>query len=239
MANAYDLMAPHYREYAEKKSAYMTGVDDFILSNLPEHIESLLDVGAGDGIRGMALAGKIGVDKVILCEPSEKMAEFCKQLNPSDVWQCRADELPIPSEMHFDIITCLWNVMGHIPDYEARVASLKSMARMLATGGRIFMDVNNRHNANAYGFWTVSVRRFLDCIKPDYKRGDVKFEWDINGQKIPASGHLFTVAEMRGIIKDAGLRIVKTVAVDYLNGAISNDITKGQMVFVLEKGDIT
>ena len=30
-ADIYDALAPHYREYADKRSAYLAAVDDFVL----------------------------------------------------------------------------------------------------------------------------------------------------------------------------------------------------------------
>jgi hypothetical protein len=57
----YDALAPHYREYAGGKSAYLAAVDRFVLENLPAGADSLLDVGAGDGVRAMALAREAGI----------------------------------------------------------------------------------------------------------------------------------------------------------------------------------
>ncbi len=38
-----------------------------------------------------------------------------------------------------------------MPDHAARVAALTRMKALLNPSGSIFFDVNNRHNAHAYG----------------------------------------------------------------------------------------
>lgn len=231
----YDHMAPHYRAYAEKKSAYMNAVDETILEFLPPNTTTMLDVGAGDGVRGVTLAGKAGITELTLLEPSAEMVKLCQSLPVKNIWHGSADDLPKSHTPPFDLITCLWNVLGHVPDSDARVRALKNMAALLKQGGIIALDVNNRHNANAYGNITVAGRYFIDLIHPDVTRGDVSFDWDIDGQKIPARGHLFTPQEMRAMFREAGLRLTHSFAIDYKSGVRSRNLFMGQMTFILEK----
>ncbi len=233
----YDRMAPHYRAYAEQKSTYIEAVDHRILNNLPLGAQTMLDVGAGDGVRGLALAKAAGITRLVLAEPSAEMVRLCHRNGATEVWEGTADDLPETHQPPFDVITCLWNVMGHIPNGPARVRALKKMKSLLAPSGKIFMDVNNRHNAHAYGTLTVLGRRVMDRMAPDEKKGDVSFLWKINGEEIPANGHLFTPAEVRELVKQAGLELTQSLAIDYKSGASSTDLTKGQMFFIIEKND--
>lgn len=234
-SDIYDQMAPHYRAYAEQKTTYIQAVDKTILEHITPHAQSMLDVGAGDGVRALNLAQAAGIQNLVLLEPSSEMVNLCSALPVAAIWHGTADSLPDSYTPAFNLITCLWNVMGHMPDRDARVRALRKMAALLAPGGKIMLDVNNRHNTAAYGKYTVLGRRILDAIRPDERRGNVSFSWNINGLNIPANGHLFTPAEMRTLFQKAGLRLTKSFAIDYKSGARTTDLTKGQMFFILEK----
>ena len=233
--SAYDALAPHYREYASKRSAYHQGVDGFILPRFPNGPRRMLDLGAGDGVRGVALARQAGIAQLVLCDASVEMVAHCRSLNAGEVWHSSATALPA-NAAPFDVITCLWNVMGHLDGSAARIAALGEMRRLLTPEGRIFLDVNNRHNAAAYGRRKVLGRRIWDALLFNEANGDVNFEWDIAGRKFPASGHLFVPAEMRRNIRAAGLTILDSVAVDYSTGQVSKRLTEGQLLFVLGRG---
>ena len=81
----YDALAPHYREYARRRAPYLAAVDRFIVRQAPAPVSALLDVGAGDGVRGMALARELKAARVVLCEPSREMAARCRALGPNAV----------------------------------------------------------------------------------------------------------------------------------------------------------
>lgn len=232
MSASYDALAPHYRDYARGKAAYLQAVDDLILQHLPASPERVLDVGAGDGVRGNSLARRMGAKHVVLAEPSPEMIKLCRAAGADEVWQCTAQELPDSAE-RFDVILSLWNVLGHVPTPDERAAALSRMSRLLAPGGRIFIDVNNRHNAAAYGAWRVALRRLIDTIKPDPARGDVSFEWRVNGNVVPGMGHLFTPQEMTELLQGCGLRIVRRLTVDYATGRVAESPFKGQLLFIL------
>jgi SAM-dependent methyltransferase len=226
----YDALAPHYREYARSKESYLAAVDRFIVQHAPAPVQALLDVGAGDGVRGMALARTLKAERVVLCEPSREMAARCRALGPDTVWELPAEQLP-ESEPPFDVIVCLWNVLGHLAGRERRLAALRAMRRLLAPAGAVFLDVNNRHNAAAYGWWKVLGRRVADCVAPDERRGDARYEWKIAGLSLPAVGHLFTPGEVEGMIAASGLRVTRRLAVDYATGAYSESPFRGQLLY--------
>jgi SAM-dependent methyltransferase len=230
--DVYDILAPHYRQYAAARSAYLAAVDRMVLANAPAAARSLLDVGAGDGVRGMSIARNLGIDHVVLCDASKEMSARCLELAPSEVWHRRAEDIP-DSPLRFDVILCLWNVLGHIGSAERRVRALARMRRLLAPGGAVFLDVNNRHNAAAYGKLKVLGRVITDAVHPKECRGDSSFEWHVGGQRIPAMGHLFTAHEVASLIARAGLTVTKRSAVDYVSGATSRWFFRGQLVYML------
>ena len=228
----YDLLAPHYRELARGRAAYLEAVDRFVVRHAPEGAASLLDVGAGDGVRGKAIGRALQIEEIVLCDSSREMVARCRQLAPSEVWHSAAEDLVHPSR-RFDVILCLWNVLGHLASVERRVRALGNMRRLLAPGGAVFLDVNNRHNAGAYGKRKVFGRIILDALDPRESRGNSTFEWNINGEHIPGKGHLFTAREMDQLIAQAGLETTRRVAIDYVTGAASRWFFGGQLVYQL------
>lgn len=230
----YDALAPHYRETAAKRASYIAAVDNFVIANARPGGRHL-DIGSGDGVRAADLAKKLKASSLTLCEPSQRMAALCRALNAGDVWETSADVLPA-TESRFDLITCLWNVFGHMRDAETRVAALRAIADVMAPGALLFFDVNNRHNARAYGVARVMWRRVVDTLNPDDRRGDTSFTWDIGGARIPAMGHLFTPAECQRLLTAAGFECLRRVAIDYATGAVSDTPTEGQLVFQARVG---
>jgi len=192
----------------------------------------MLDVGSGDGKRAMALVKELKVKNITLCDSSKEMVKLCQKLKPSKVISCKAEELPI--DQKYDIVTCLWNVMGHIESTQKRIEALSRMGKSLKTNGLIFFDINNRYNGSAYGYFKVLNRIILDIILPDDTRGDTTYDWKIKEKVVTSMGHLFTPREVDNLIIKTGLKIVKKIAVDYSTGKISNSLIRGQLLYILK-----
>jgi hypothetical protein len=107
------------------------------------------------------------------------------------------------------------------------------MKSLLSEGGRIFLDVNNRHNAHAYGWLRVLARICIDFLSPDEKRGNASYDWVIAGKTFPGMGHLFTSAEIERLIYDSGLIALSRIAVNYQTGKVSKLGLKGQLAYEL------
>lgn len=225
----YDRLAPHYRSFAEARSTYLDAVDRYVAEHARRGAR-MLDVGSGDGVRAVRIARAIEASYLVLSEPSEGMHRL-SSLQPADeIWQVCAQAL-YETAQRFDVITCLWNVLGHLPGRAARVEALAGMRRLLAPGGQIFCDVNNRHNARAYGRTRVMLRRLIDGVMPDDRRGDANFEWQVGGERIAASGHLFTPREMRSLVYAARLEVADELSIDYVTGAPSRCTSEGQLLY--------
>lgn len=230
----YDLLAPHYRNYASEKGNYINAVDKAILRELKPSMKTMLDIGSGDGIRAVNLAKQAGIEKLILSEPSEKMVELCRQVYSGEIWNVTAENLKSNGQ-RFDLITCLWNVLGHIPDTSRRINSLRKIRDFLQPGSVLFMDVNNRYNARAYGKAEIFKRVIFDLFHPGNNKGDTEYELKIDGTSITGMGHLFTPQEIRMLVKSSGFRIKKRISVDYKNGSIHSSVFNGQLLYILEK----
>ena len=231
--DAYDALAPHYSEYTRSRAAYCDSVDRRLLEWLPQRIGAMLDVGTGDGRRAVRLATSMAATRLVLSDPSRPMVELCRRHHVSDIWSCRAEELP-EHEAPFDVITCLWNVLGAVDGPAQRLEALRRMRALLTANGRIYMDVHNRYNIATAGVGRVLVRRLRDLVRPSTSNGEIAFVWAVAGHQIPSRGYLFTHREMRRLVAAAGLRVVHDVFVDYADGRTRGPWT-GQLLFCLAR----
>lgn len=233
MATApYDALAPDHRQYAQRRAAYCDAVDRCIAGWLPARVSSMLDVGSGDGLRAVRLATRLGVDTLVLSDPSAPMREQCRANHAGDVWDCAAESLPL-AHRAFDVVTCLWNVLGAIDTPEGHLAALRGMRKCLTPSSRLYLDVHNRYNAAAAGVPRVLARRMRDVLAPGPANGVVSFTWEVEGQRIPSRGYLFAERELRALFAQAGLRPIEQAFVHYDTGARCGPWS-GQMVFALE-----
>jgi SAM-dependent methyltransferase len=231
----YDILAPHYRDYAAAKAAYLDAVDRLVIERIPSGAASMLDVGAGDGSRSVRIAKARGIGTLVLAEPCKEMLAQGQGLDCAEMWSVAAEDLP-ETERRFDVITCLWNVLGHVPTYDRRVQALRKMGRLLTEQGRLFLDVNNRHNSRAYGIWRVIGRVAYDAVFPVNSKGDAVYTVRIGEKEVIAMGHLFHPGEMRGLFVAAGLDVCRRWAIDYRTGQRCMAPWKGQLVYELGRG---
>ena len=230
---AYDAIAPLYAEYSGKYRDYLNAVDQLVIDRLAPGMR-LLDIGSGDGRRLHKIASHHGLTDVVAVEPSSEMAALCRATTGFAVHQLFGDELDKLPETGFDAITVLWNVFGHMADSKVRLKTLVLMKDKLKPGGSVLLDVNNRHNARAYGTWNVLKRRVIDGLAFDEKRGDVHYQWKIGNESVPSSGHLFTPGEMARLFSQTGFRIAERCSVNYANGEVSDSPFEGQLFFRLQ-----
>lgn len=227
---AYDRLAPVYARVADERRAYLDAVERVIVAEVPPGSRSLLDVGAGDGARSFHIARATGMQDLVLLEPSAAMRSHCPA--EATVWAMRAEDLH-SRQGSFDVITCLWNVLGHIFPRAARVEVLRQFGRLAAPAGRIFIDVNHRYNARHYGAAATAVRFLRDRVAPGDRNGDVTVTWDIKGSPCVTSGHVFTQAEFARVARAAGLSIEKRFVIDYSSGEVRRRSWEGNLLYVL------
>lgn len=229
----YAGLADAYDRYAGNRRAYLDAVDRLILDRAPKGTaHRYLDVGAGDGRRTAVIAAGVGAASVTVVDNCGPMLAGCRT-HPS--W--RIVEAPLEEfaddAVRYDLITCLWNVLGHVEDDARRGRALRNLRSLSAPGGQIFIDVNNRYNAGAYGMWRCARNMALDAVRRSDRTGDISFTLRIGHEAVPSSTHLFSPFEIRRLIRDAGLRVVDEIVVDYRTGRVRRSVFAGQMLFEL------
>lgn len=234
----YDAFAPYYRHYSKSKSRYLDSIDRLVISNLPAKTKKILDVGCGDGVRGVGLFAKSRADELWMIDESTEMYRLALihkkentkilQLDISNKSQAST----LPSE-YFDAVLCLWNVLGHITEYTKRVEAMSNIKKLLRKNGRLLFDVNSRHNISSYGLKIVGKNLWNDLMKPSSDNGNVECMIHANGCDIESYCHFFNPREIVQICKNVGLKIIKIIYVNYNTGEITNK-WGGQIFCVIE-----
>ena len=251
---AYDRLASHYADLSRRRELYLRGVEREIISRIPLGSRSLLDVGAGDGIRALRIASQLGIERVVLAEPSRKMAG--RSLDHAEAWPIRAEDLvqrcletgkeddracgpgtaeggrPPMTLERFDVITCLWGVLGHILTAEKRLHALSAIARLLAPNGRGVLDVNHRYNLRSYGILATSGRWIHDLSRRDERNGDVIASWTVDKSRVSTYGHVFTHREIMHLADAAGLELEERLVIDYESGRICRFASQGNLLYI-------
>ncbi len=229
---AYDRIAPEFARLSERRRSYLDRIDQLVISHIPPGSRTLLDVGAGDGIRAARIAQARGVEELTLLEPSAEMRRYW----PAGIqgWAMRAEELH-RQHAQFDVITCLWNVLGHIFPSRSRAELLRQFARLLAPKGLLFIDVNHRYNARHYGTAATLLRLVRDRVLSNESTGDVIAHWEVGGIKYATNGHVFTHGEFCRLLPTTGLTMVKRLIVDYATGEIRRSKFGGNLFYVLQR----
>lgn len=240
---AYSRLAPHYAELSGRRESYLRSIEEIILSRTLNSAKSLLDVGAGDGVRASRIAKKCGIQNIVLAEPSQKM--IAPAAAATKVWSVRAEEMgnqPRSKEGRdpatFDVITCLWNVLGHVRGFENRSRAMRAMTKFLSPEGKCFIDVNHRYNARAYGVLPTLGRLIRDSISYADENADVTAAWKVCEGVISTYGHVFTDREIRQLAKIAGLEIEERIVVDYDSGKIRRFGFEGSLLYVLRRSSM-
>jgi 2-polyprenyl-3-methyl-5-hydroxy-6-metoxy-1,4-benzoquinol methylase len=226
---AYDLIAPGFAKLAEQRRKYLDAVDGLVISAIAARSRSLLDVGAGDGIRSNLIAQRCGISELTLVEPSVAMQR--SGCGDARFRTMRAEELHLLAP-EFDVILCLWNVLGHIFPECARLEVLRQFSRLLSPRGRIFIDVHHRYNVHQYGTLRTSLRFLRDRLS-GHDNGDVQVSWDAGETRCLTKGHVFTRREIEGLYRSAGLKIENRFVVDYLTGQQRRWSPQGHLLYVL------
>lgn len=229
-AAAYDRIAPEFARISERRRPYIESINELIVSSMPDDARSLLDVGAGLGTRASYIAKHRQVHEIVLLDPSERM----RSQWPTNVqtWAMRAEDLH-RQHGQFDVILCLWNVIGHIFPSSSRKELFRQFARLLAPQGRLFLDINHRYNARHYGVLPTVFRFIRDHVRPHEENGDVVISWDLSDVRCSTKGRVFTHAEICELVGASGLEIEQRFIVDYVTGKRCQAIFMGNLFYVL------
>lgn len=230
--SAYDRLAPHYAQLCLRRKAYLEAVETLILQRIPAGSRSVLDLGSGDGKRALRIALTRGIERLVMLEPSAAMP--AQGTGKGELWAFRAEDLrPDIISERFDVITCLWNVLGHITTAQKRQQAISRAAHLLSPGGLFFLDVIHRYNLRSYGAVPTCARWIRDQLAWSDENGDVTARW-LAGT-INTYGHVFTHREIVRLANAAGLEMEERMILDYNHGKKHRWACLGNLLYIFRR----
>lgn len=229
----YNNLSESYDSETIKRLKYLNKVDDYIIQNCKDNlINNYLDVGSGDGRRSMKIADKVNVNNTIyLIDNSESMSSNIKENDRVKVYNISVNDLE--TELKFDLITCLWNVLGHFPNKESVIRFFKKVDTFLSKEGIFVFDVNNRYNIAQYGNKNVAKNIEKDILK------EKRSGWFTLG-KVPNQTQVYIHSpfDINFYLQSTNLYIDETLFIDYNNGSEVSTFFEGQLLYKLKKRTI-
>ncbi len=223
----YNTFADSYKVYSEPRMAYLSSVDELVCETAGKR-KRYLDVGAGDGRRGIYIAKKVEAEEIVLLDNSKGMLA-----NVPENRKIRKELASITDYRNtkkFDLITCLWNVFGHIEGNEYREKALLNIYELLSADGIVAIDVNNRYNLSHYG-----LRAFLKNIWNDLMRDRKRGVFPLKLGDCFSEVYIHNPFEIVKAAVKCGLRPRKRYYVSYSNGSIVKTFLSGQILYFFEK----
>lgn len=204
------------------RSAFLASVDHLVSVSLRDG-DRLLDVGSGDGRRIRGLTNNHDI-QITFLEPSD-LAKMIKPTQTNETLiQDNFENANFSPGNKFDVITMLWNVLGHT--YEPNVLIQKAFD-LLEEGGKLMLDVNNFFNIKEYGVRSVWANlRFA-------QKGFASFE--LKADQFEASVKLFSPLYIRRALRSSGFRSIKSIYVNYENGQHERNFMSGQLFLLATK----
>jgi 2-polyprenyl-3-methyl-5-hydroxy-6-metoxy-1,4-benzoquinol methylase len=229
----YTLFASSYHDYSFNKKGYLSAVNKFIQEEVLSP-KSMIDVGTGNGRRGRHIGDLLGIEKITLVDNSKGMIALAEKIHGVDVIFADISDPKFKTERKYDLVSFLWNVLGHIPS-ENRITALTNLVKLANDSKQIFIDVNNRYNISHYGFFAVVKNLLKDIFSSNKINGDFNLKVMTADGEIETTVHIFNPFEIEKLIKSAGLKIEKKRIINYRSGKICKTFWGGQLVYKLSK----
>ncbi|MFH1049244.1 MAG: methyltransferase domain-containing protein [Patescibacteria group bacterium] len=230
----YDKFAQSYSEYSKQKAIYLSAVNKYIIANADKKASNLIDIGCGDGFRVKNIAASLKIKNIFLLDNSVAMLSLCNKLHNAEIIPQDISDKNFNLNKKFDIVLCLWNVVGHIIEPDARKRALKNIYKMMNNDSVLYIDVNNRYNIISYGLVSVIKNIIMDLFFFAHMTGDFDLRIEKEGYFISTKVHIFNPFEIEKIFKEAGLKIIDRKIIDYSTGEQKFSIFSGQLVYKLK-----
>ncbi|GGD84951.1 class I SAM-dependent methyltransferase [Planktosalinus lacus] len=222
----YNVIAKDYTLISKERINYLNAVDDIIISeNKNKKINNYLDIGSGDGRRSLKMINSLNPLNSTLVDDSSKMLEQIKSVKNLTI--ANNSFFDYKTDRKFDLITCLWNVIGHINSNTLRKQFFQIIEKRLNSGGVFYLDVNNRYNITHYGYSNVMKNLKIDFLSPSDNNG--VFHIGEGDKKTKVFIH--NPFDLTSYVKNLNLEIQKTWFLDYNTGEIKDTFFEGQLFY--------
>jgi SAM-dependent methyltransferase len=205
--------------YLEHHSGYFRAVEQDIAEAAANREGlALLDIGTGTGERLQRVVSEVRPHRVAAIDESPEMAALARGNCPSAqvlAMPLAAPGLPAALSAKFDLVTCLSNVLGHIPRAQL-VPGLQQIRSLLKPGAAFVFDVNNRYNAVAYGRLSAARNVARDLLVPS--GGDFTAAYRHGDEVLHTPVHLFSPSEVARFLRKSGFEVASLSFRDYVTG---------------------
>ena len=234
----YDAIAPTYDDVSCERTAYIDAVNEQTGQELwQRNASEVLDVGCGNGERSLRIASRVGLKAIHGIDISPGMVSEAQKrgLDASVANIVDIDTVPQHLIGAMDAVTCLWNVLGHIPAVSDRRQAVTNMAKLLRPGGILIVDVNNRYNAPAYGTKPALRNAITDVLHPRTAHGDFTTTKATPNGEYATTTHIFSPQELLRLMKLGKLSFNKMRFINYADGTLHRSPFAGQIFSVATK----
>lgn len=142
----YSALGDMYESISEQRRLYNSAVDKQFFKVAQSVGRRWLDIGTGDGKRALRLNRALSKELTVV-EPSSLLDDTFEAKNP-DVKVIRASFESVGGSGRFDVISGLWNVVGHVESLEG---FFHKAWHLLDEGGLLFFDANSPFNVRRFG----------------------------------------------------------------------------------------
>jgi SAM-dependent methyltransferase len=204
---------------ADERKNYIEAVDRHFLELARNSGKNWLDIGSGDGLRAVRL-NQLLEKTLTLMEPSRLLSYDFEEAHP-DVSVIRSTLSSANVSRQFDLVSMLWNVVGHLNSLED---SLRRIHGMLAEDGVLFLDANSPFNVRRFGLQAV----FRNLAR----KGQIQFSWPESNS--PGRVNFFGSRVLSEKLKSAGFD-PSFHYIDYDNGLPALSEYTGSIVCTARK----
>lgn len=223
----YDSLASSYSQISKRRKSYLDAVDNFIIEKkYPNKIENYLDIGAGDGRRTVKIMSALNIKKGWALDDSIQML---KDLNAAEIKKINMPLKDFKTDQTFDLITCLWNVLGHVVSREERNNFLSKVSTLLSPGGYFVFDVNNRYNIKQYGYNNV-----MENLKNDHRQSKTKGVFKLSDSKVSTQVYIHSPFDIEEYVSH-NFKLDGNYYIDYDTGQEVESFFEGQLLYFLTK----
>jgi SAM-dependent methyltransferase len=215
----YSALKERYSKISGQRTTYLQAVDNHFLSLAENEGPDWLDIGSGDGVRALLLNEKLKKNLSVI-EPSELLPRTFERSNPEvQVIRRRVEDLEF--EREFDIVTMLWNVIGHL---ESLKDCLRFIRKSLKPHGLLYFDSNSALNLRRFGAADVA-RNLLHTQS-------VKYPWPNPDSETFVE--IFRKSFLERALKEAGFQ-VEVRYLDYDRGEWVQNQFQGSFIILARR----
>ena len=211
----YDNLSKTYDQISKKKRKYLDSIDQEIFNFLKSlNINTILDVGIGDGRRSNKYITKLNFSEKNFygIEPSTKMYLEAKENfnEKQNIFNINLESYQ--TDQKFDLIMCLWNVIGHVSNLEIFI---KKVSELISRKGYFIFDYNNIYNLKEYG-----LRSFMSNLLCGFFKD--KFEFRVVSNNDDTLVNYYKSSYLSKILSINNLKVINKIYINYQDGTKGN-----------------